>query len=134
MPVSQYVRAKRSTTWLEVIGTMVCWTSQAGGSGACREVVGQEERIRGGCWLKEVTGLGCFLVRGADIGLQPPLCRTRSPPIGSGLLQPLPMLPRPFPKSKSRTPLLSFWKPPEVMAMSEHALSQIRKLEKNLNV
>ena len=124
MPISQYVRVRRSKTWLEVIGTMVCWTSQPGGSGACREVVGQEERIGGDCWLKEVRGLGCFLVRVADIGLQPPLCRTRSPPIGSGLLQPLPMLPRPFPKSKSRTPLLSFWKPPEVMAMSEHALSQ----------
>ena len=58
------------STWLEVIGRKVCWTSQLGGSGGLREVDGQDERTGGG-WGKEGTTGEERRFRGADIGLQP---------------------------------------------------------------
>ena len=58
------------STWLEVIGRKVCWTSQLGGSGGLREVDGQDERTGGG-WGKEGTTGEERRFRGADTGLQP---------------------------------------------------------------
>jgi len=59
-----------SATWLEVIGRKVCGANQLGGSGALREVDGQDERTGGG-WCKEGTG-EVWRFRGPDIGFQPP--------------------------------------------------------------
>ena len=109
---------KNLATWLVVIGRKVCWTSQLGGSGGLSDVDGQDDTTGGG-WFKMGTG-GGWRFGGADTGVQPPWCSRCSPPTGSGLLQVLPMSPRSFPNPKSK--LFSFWSPPGVIAMSEHAL------------